>query len=105
MNAQPQFTGTRFHPRPLRYTQAPAMPAEQQYAQAISRTVRHTRVVRGVVLAAAIGMFALAALVGYGPDDVTTAQLAAEDVAEAQANAVEMHREAVALAMLVGSKH
>lgn len=104
MNAQPQFTGTRFHPRPLRYTKAPAMPAEQQYAQAISRTVRHTRVVRGVVLAAAIGMFVMAALVGYGPDDVTTAQLAAEDVAEAQANAVEVHKEAQALAMLVGSK-
>lgn len=104
MNAQPQFTGTRFHPRPLRYTQAPAMPAEQQYAQAISRTVRHSRVVRGTVLAAAISMFALAALVGYGPDDVTTERLAAEDVAEAQAQAVEMHREAVALAMLVGSK-
>ncbi|MFW9595542.1 MAG: hypothetical protein ACMV1D_08595 [Macromonas sp.] len=104
MNAQPQFTGTRFHPRPLRYTQAPATPAEQQYAQAISRTVRHSRVVRGTVLAAAIGMFVMAALVGYGPDDVTTAQLAAEDVAEAQANAVEMHREAIALAQLVGSK-
>lgn len=104
MNAQPQFTGTRFHPRPLRYTQAPATPAEQQYAQAISRTVRHSRVVRRTVLGVAAGLFALAALVGYGPDDVTTAQLAAEDVAEAQANAVELHREAVALAMLVGSK-
>ncbi len=101
---QPQFTGPRFHPRPLRYTQAPATPAEQQYAQAISRTVRHSRVVRRTVLGVAAGLFALAALVGYGPDDVTTAQRAAEDVAEAQANAVELHREAVALAMLVGSK-
>ena len=108
MNTQhqplPQFTGPRFHPRPLRYRQAPAMPAEQHYAEAISRTVRHTRVVRRTVLAAAISMFALAALVGYGPDDVTTAQLAAEDVKEAQANAVELHREAIALAQLVGSK-
>lgn len=105
MNAQPQFTGTRFHPRPLRYTQAPATPAEQQYAQAISRTVRHTSVVRGTVLAAAIGMFVMAGMACTGPDDVKTAQLAAEDVAEAQAQAAEMHREAVALAALVGSKH
>ena len=104
MNAQPNFTGTRFHPRPLRYTQAPAMPAEQHYAEAISRTVRHTRVVRGVVLAAAIAMFALAGMACVGPDDVTTAQLAAQDVAEAQAQAVEVHKEAQALAMLVGSK-
>lgn len=104
MNAQPQFTGTRFHPRPLRYRQAPATTAGLHYAEDISRTVRHTRVVRGVVLAAAITMFALAALVGYGPDDVTTAQLAAQDVAEAQAQAVEVHKEAQALAMLVGSK-
>ena len=104
MNAQPNFTGTRFHPRPLRYRQAPATTVGLHYADDISRTVRHSRVVRRTVLAAAIGMFALAALVGYDPDDVTTAQLAAEDVAEAQANAVELHREAVALAMLVGSK-
>lgn len=104
MNAQPNFTGTRFHPRPLRYTQAPAKPAEQHYAEAISRTVRHTRVVRGVVLAAAIVMFALAGMACSGPDDVTTERLAAEDVAEAQAQAVEMHREAIALAQLVGSK-
>lgn len=104
MNTQPQFTGSRFHPRPLRYTQAPAMPADQHYAQAISRTVRHSRVVRRTVLGVAAGLFALAALVGYGPDDVTTAQLAAEDVAEAPQQAAEMQREAVALAMLVGSK-
>ena len=66
--------------------------------------MRHSRVVRGVVLAAAIAMFALAGMACSGPDDVTTAQLAAQDVAEAQAQAVEMHREAVALAQLVGSK-
>ena len=108
MNTQhqpmPEFTGTRFHPRPLRYTQAPATTAGLHYAEDISRTVRHTRVVRAVLLGASIIMFALAALAGYGPDDVTTAQLAAQDVAEAQAQAVEMHKEVQALAMLAGSK-
>ena len=104
MNAQTQFTGTRFHPRQLRYRQAPATTVGLHYADDISRTVRHTRVVRRTVLAAAISMFALAALVGYGPDDITTERLAAQDVAEAQANAVEAHKEVQALAMLVGSK-
>ena len=95
---------TRNHPRPLRYTQAPATTVGLHYAEDISRTVRHTRVVRGVVLAAAIVMFALAALVGCG-DDLDAAQLAAEDVAEAQADAMRMHREAQALAALTGIKH
>lgn len=104
MSQNIEFTGTRFHPRPLRYTQAPAMPAEQQYAQAISRTVRQRRVVRRTAVSLVVGAFVFAALLGCGPDDVTTEQLMAEDVAEAQANAVELHREAVALAALVGSK-
>ena len=107
MNAQPQFTGTRFHRRELRYTQAPAaeyvQPLTARQCYPIEHTPRPNRLIRHTLYSVAVGLLVVAALVGCG-DDLDAAQLAAEDVAEAQANAVELHREAVALAMLVGSK-
>ena len=98
---------TRNHPRPLRYTQAPAIAIPQQHwAQPIEPPAnRHSRIVRHTVFSLAVGLLVITALVGCGPDDVTTAQLAAEDVAEAQADAMRMHREAQALAALTGIKH
>lgn len=107
MNAQPQFTGPRFHRRELRYTQAPAaeyvQPLTARQCYPIEHTPRPSRFIRHTLYSVAVGLLVVAALVGCG-DDLDAAQLAAEDVAEAQANAVELHREAVALAMLVGSK-
>lgn len=107
MNAQPQFTGPRFHRRELRYTQAPAaeyvQPLTARQCYPIEHTPRPSRFIRHTLYSVAVGLLVVAALVGCG-DDLDAAQLAAEDVAEAQANAVELHREAVALAALVGSK-
>lgn len=107
MNAQPQFTGPRFHRRELRYTQAPAaeyvQPLTARQCYPIEHTPRPSRFIRHTLYSVAVGLLVVAALVGCG-DDLDAAQLAAEDVAEAQAQAVELHREAVALAMLVGSK-
>lgn len=107
MNAQPQFTGPRYHRRPLTYTQAPAaeyvQPLTTRQCYPIEHTPRPSRFIRHTIYSVAVGLLVVAALVGCG-DDLDAAQLAAEDVAEAQAAAVELHREAVALAMLVGSK-
>lgn len=104
---QPQFTGPRFHRRPLRYTQAPAQdyvqPLTARQCYPIGHTPARSRFWRHTLYSVAVGLLVVAALVGCG-DDLDAAQLAAEDVAEAQANAVEMHKEAQALAMLVGSK-
>lgn len=106
-NHTPEFTGPRFHPRPLRYTQAPAQdcvqPLTARQCYPIEHTPPRSRFWRHTLYSVAVGLLVVAALVGCG-DDLDAAQLAAEDVAEAQANAVEMHREAVALAVLVGSK-
>ena len=106
MNAN-HFTGPRFHPRPLRYTQAPAQdcvqPLTARQCYPIEHTPPRSRFWRHTLFSLAVGALVVAALVGCG-DDLDAAQLAAEDVAEAQAQAVEMHREAIALAQLVGSK-
>ena len=109
MNTQQhQFTGPRFHRRELRYTQAPAaeyvQPLTARQCYPIDHTQARSRFWRHTLYSVAVGLMVVAALVGYGPDDVTTAQLMAEDVAEAQSQAAEMQREAVALAALVGSK-
>ena len=110
MNAQPQFTGARFHPRPLRYTQAPAQdcvqPLTARQCYPIEHTPPRSRFWRHTLYSVAVGALVVAALVGCG-DDIHTAQADADAVAEAQAHAAQLKqewRELEALAALTGSK-
>ena len=111
MNAQPQFTGTRFHPRPLRYRQAPAadyvQPLTARQCYPIEHTPPRSRFWRHTLYSVAVGLMVVAALVGCGPDDVATAKADAQAVADAQAHAAQLKqewRELEALASLSGSK-
>lgn len=109
MNAQPQFTGTRFHRRELRYTQAPAQeyvqPLTARQCYPIEHTPHHnSRLIRHTIFSVVVGLLVTVVLLGCGPDDVATERVIAEDVAQAQAQAVQAHKEAVALAALMGSK-
>ena len=110
MNAQPHFTGTRFHPRPLRYTQAPAadyvQPLTARQCYPIEHTPPRSRFWRHTLYSVAVGAMVVAALVGCG-DDIHSAQADAQAVAEAQAHAAQLKqewRELEALAALTGSK-
>lgn len=98
---------TRNHPRPLRYTQAPAIAIPQQHwAQPIEPPAnRPSRFWHHTLASIAIGAIVVSMLIGCGPDDITTEQLTAEDIKDAQADALRMHREAQALAALTGIKH
>ena len=105
MNAQP-----RFHPRPLRYTQAPAQdcvqPLTARQCYPIEHTPPRSRFWRHTLYSVAVGALVVAALVGCG-DDIHTAQADAEAVADAKAHAVQLKqewRELEALASLSGSK-
>ena len=109
MNAQPH-TGTRFHPRPLRYTQAPAadyvQPLTARQCYPIEHTPPRSRFWRHTLYSVAVGAMVVAALVGCG-DDIHTAQADADAVVEAQAHAAQLKqewRELEALASLSGSK-
>ena len=109
MNAQPH-TGPRFHPRPLRYTQAPApdyvQPLTARQCYPIEHTPPRSRFWRHTLYSVAVGLLVVAALVGCG-DDIHTAQADAAAVADAQAHAVQLKqewRELEALAALTGSK-
>lgn len=109
MNAQPH-TGTRFHPRPLRYTQAPAadyvQPLTARQCYPIEHTPPRSRFWRHTIYSVAVGLLVVAALVGCG-DDIHTAQADADAVSDAQAHAVQLKqewRELEALASLSGSK-
>ena len=107
---QPQFTGTRFHRRPLRYTQAPAQdyvqPLTARQCYPIEHTQPRSRFWRHTIYSVAVGLLVVAALVGCG-DDIHTAQADAAAVADAKAHAVQLKqewRELEALASLSGSK-
>lgn len=109
MNAQPH-TGTRFHPRPLRYTQAPAadyvQPLTARQCYPIEHTPPRSRFWRHTIYSVAVGALVVAALVGCG-DDIHTAQADADAVVDAQAHAAQLKqewRELEALAALTGSK-
>jgi hypothetical protein len=112
MNPQhlPEFTGPRFHRRPLTYTQAPAQeyvqPLTARQCYPIERTPRPSRFIRHTLFSLAVGALVVAALVGCG-DDIHTAQADAQAVADAKAHAVQLKqewRELEALASLSGSK-
>lgn len=68
MNAQPQFTGPRFHRRELRYTQAPAaeyvQPLTARQCYPIEHTPRPSRFIRHTLYSVAVGLLVVAALVG-----------------------------------------
>lgn len=107
---QPQFTGPRFHRRPLRYTQAPAQdyvqPLSARQCYPIEHTPPRSRFWRHTLYSVAVGLLVVAALVGCG-DDIHTAQADAAAVADAKAHAVQLKqewRELEALAALTGSK-
>ena len=109
MNAQPH-TGPRFHPRPLRYTQAPAadyvQPLTARQCYPIEHTPPRSRFIRHTLYSVAVGLLVVAALVGCG-DDIHSAQADAAAVADAKAHAVQLKqewRELEALAALTGSK-
>ena len=110
MNAQPQFTGLRFHPRPLRYTQAPApdyvQPLTARQCYPIEHTPPRSRFWRHTLYSVAVGLLVVAALVGCG-DDIHSAQADADAVSDAKAHAAQLKqewRELEALASLSGSK-
>ena len=110
MNAQPHFTGPRFHRRPLRYTQAPAQdyvqPLTARQCYPIEHTPPRSRFWRHTLYSVSVGLLVVAALVGCG-DDIHTAQADAQAVADAKAHAVQLKqewRELEALASLSGSK-
>lgn len=101
---------TRNHPRPLRYTQAPAADCVQQLTARqcypIEHAPRPSRFIRHTLYSVAVGLLVVAALVGCG-DDIHTAQADADAVADAKAHAVQLKqewRELEALASLSGSK-
>ena len=104
---QPQFTGLRFHRRPLRYTQAPAQdyvqPLTARQCYPIEHTPARSRFWRHTLYSVAVGLLVVAALVGCG-DDLESAQADAQALQDAQAHAIELQREARALAALTGSK-
>ena len=104
---QQQFTGARFHPRPLRYRQAPAsMPVDQHWATPIDHIPARSRFWRHTLYSVAVGALVVAALVGCG-DDIHTAQADADAVSDAKAHAAQLKqewRELEALAALTGSK-
>ena len=107
---QPQFTGPRFHRRPLRYTQAPAQdyvqPLTARQCYPIGHTPARSRFWRHTLYSVAVGLLVAAALVGCG-DDIHSAQADAQAVADAQAHAAQLKqewRELEALAALTGSK-
>ena len=109
-NHTPEFTGPRFHPRPLRYTQAPAQdyvqPLTARQCYPIEHTQPRSRFWRHTLYSVAVGALVVAALVGCG-DDIHSAQADADAVAEAQAHAAQLKqewRELEALASLSGSK-
>ena len=110
MNAQPHFTGPRFHPRPLRYTQAPAQdcvqPLTARQCYPIEHTPARSRFWRHTLYSVAVGLLVVAALVGCG-DDIHSAQADADAVSDAKAHAAQLKqewRELEALAALTGSK-
>ncbi len=104
---QPQFTGPRFHRRPLRYTQAPAQdyvqPLTARQCYPIGHTPPRSRFWRHTLYSVAVGALVVAALVGCG-DDLESAQADAQALQDAQAHAVQLEKEARALAALTGSK-
>lgn len=104
---QPQFTGQRFHSRPLRYTQAPAadyvQPLTARQCYPIERTPARSRFWRHTLYSVAVGLMVVAALIGCG-DDVDTAQADAQALQDARAHAAELQREARAMAALMGVK-
>ena len=109
MNAN-HFTGARFHPRPLRYTQAPAQdcvqPLTARQCYPIEHTPPRSRFIRHTLYSVAVGLLVVAALVGCG-DDIHSAQADAQAVADAKAHAAQLKqewRELEALAALTGSK-
>lgn len=94
----------RNHPRPLRYRQAPAsMPFNQHWATPIDHTLPRSRSWRHTLYSVAVGLLVVAALVGCG-DDLESAQADAQALQDAQAHAIELQREARALAALTGRK-
>lgn len=109
-NHTPEFTGPRFHPRPLRYTQAPApdyvQPLTARQCYPIEHTPPRSRFWRHTLYSVAVGLLVVAALVGCG-DDIHSAQADAQAVADAKAHAAQLKqewRELEALAALTGSK-
>ena len=97
----------RNHPRPLRYRQAPAsMPVDQHWATPIDHTRPAPRFESlGRVLASlAVGAIVVVALIACGGDDLDTKTADAQALQDAQAHAIELQREARALAALTGSK-
>ena len=108
-NHTPEFTGPRFHLRPLRYTQAPAaLPVNQHWATPIDHTrpARRIEMLGRVLASLAVGAIVVLALIACG-DDIHTAQADAAAVADAQAHAAQLKqewRELEALAALTGSK-
>ena len=85
---QPQFTGPRFHRRPLRYTQAPAQdyvqPLSARQCYPIEHTPPRSRFWRHTLYSVAVGLLVVAALVGCG-DDIHSAQADADAVSDAKA--------------------
>lgn len=97
---------TRNHPRPLRYRQAPAtVPFDQHWAMPID----HTRPARletfgRVLFSLAVGAIVVLALIACGGDDLATKEADAQALQDAQAHAVQLEKEARAMAALMGMK-
>ena len=98
---------TRNHPRPLRYRQAPAtVPFDQHWAMPIDHTrpARRLETFGRVLFSLAVGAIVALALIACGGDDLAAKEADAQALQDAQAHAIELQREARALAALTGSK-
>lgn len=97
----------RNHPRPLRYRQAPvAMQVAQHWAMPIDHTrpARRLETFGRVLFSLAVGAIVVLALIACGGDDLATKEADAQALQDAQSHAVQLEKEARAMAALMGSK-
>lgn len=98
---------TRNHPRPLRYRQAPAaIPVDQHWAMPIDHTrpARRLETFGRVLFSLAVGAIVVLALIACGGDDLAAKEADAQALQDAQAHAVQLEKEARAMAALMGMK-